>query len=111
MKSIAENNREVSLLSIISRVLQRCLFFDLYNFLEPYFNDFHIGFREHCSCVVHLLIFFDQVYHSLNFVDVVRVVYTDNEEASDKNLSQRSAVKSSTEWVFEEMSSYCYGLT
>ena len=77
------NYRQVSLLSIISKIFERCLLFDLFKFLQPYLSEFQFGFRKQRSCIIQFLIFLDQVYNLLNFDDEIHVIYKDNEKASD----------------------------
>ena len=83
LKSNVEKYGEVSLLSIVSKVFERCLFMHLYTFLKPYFSELKFRFEKQRSCVIQLLLFLDQVYKFVIFDDEIHVVYTDYEEASD----------------------------
>ncbi|MEO1419252.1 MAG: reverse transcriptase family protein [Bacteroidota bacterium] len=78
------NYRPVSLLSIVSKILERCIFLDLYAFLEPLFTPAQYGFRKGRSSVLQLLTFLNQIYRSIEEGKSVDVIYTDFEKAFDK---------------------------
>ena len=83
-RRLVSNYRPISLLNIPSKVLERCIFMDLYPFLETYLHRAQYGFRKRRSCITQLLVYLDAVYKALNRGDTCNVVYTDFEKAFDK---------------------------
>ena len=73
-----------SLLSIPSKVLERCVFIDLYLFLKPWLNNAQYNFRRGRSSVIQMLVYLNQAYNSTARDDEFEVVYTDFENAFDK---------------------------
>ena len=74
----------MSLLNIPSKVLERCIFMDLYSFLRPSLHNGQHGFRSNRSCITQLLIYLDKLYVAMDNGANIDVVYTDFEKALDK---------------------------
>ena len=64
-----------SLLSIPSKVLERCVFIDLYLFLKPWLNNAQYNFRRGRSSVIQMLVYLNQAYNSTARDDEFEVVY------------------------------------
>ena len=82
-KAEVENYRQVSLLSIASKIFERCLFICLYRHLEPIFHQAQYGFRKGRSCVVQLLVYLEAIYKSIDSKENIDIIYTDYEKAFD----------------------------
>lgn len=60
-KRVAGNYRPVSLLCIISKVMERCIFDEIYPLLKPHISEHQHGFVKGRSCATQLL----ETYHSI----------------------------------------------
>ena len=80
------NYRPVSLLPVSSKLLEKCIFMDLYDFVRPKFNNLQFGFRfrRNRSAVSQMLVYLDKVYKALDRDEHLEVFYTDFEKAFDK---------------------------
>ena len=78
------NYRPVSLLPVSSKLLEKCIFMDLYDFVRPKLNNLQFGFRRNRSAVSQMLVYLDKVYKALDRGEQVEVLYTDFEKAFDK---------------------------
>ena len=84
-KPLVSNYRPISLLCIISKVLERII----YNHLSTFFlgqNLIYIsqfGFRKHHSTTQQLLLYLDRVHKSLNINARCDVIYLDFRKAFD----------------------------
>ena len=81
---MVENYRPVSLLAIVSKILERCMFLDIYEFFEPLISNQQYGFRKGRSCLVQMNVYLNKVYKAINDGKSVEVVYTDYEKAFDR---------------------------
>ena len=81
----AENYRQITLLSNVSKVFERCIFIfnALYKLVEPLLQN-QSGFRKEHSTVSELLVLLDDVYKGLDENKDVCSVYIDLEKAFDK---------------------------
>ena len=82
-KSNVENYRQVSLLTIASKIFERCLFTCLYRHLEPIFHQAQYGFRKGRSCVVQLLVYLESICKSIDSKEKIDIIFTDYEKAFD----------------------------
>ena len=83
-KYMVENYRPVSLLAIVSKTFERCMFLDIYEFFEPLISNQQYGFRKERSCVVQMIVYLNKVYKAINDGKSVEVVYTNYEKAFDR---------------------------
>ena len=86
-KSLVSNYRPISLLCIISKVLERIIYNHLSKFLLEqnliYISQF--GFRKHHSTTQQLLLYLDRVHKSLNINARCDVIYLDFHKAFPHN--------------------------
>ena len=83
-KSDIENYRPVSLLSVISKILERIIFKRLYEHFEKIFHKAQYGFRKNRSTIVQLLTFLQLVYNGHENGDSIETVFTDYNKAFDR---------------------------
>ena len=83
-KEDVSNYRPVSLLHVVSKIFDKCVFMDLYEHYRSWFHNSQYGFRKQRSMTVQLLKYLDIVYQSLDENKEVTVVYTDFEKAFDR---------------------------
>ena len=79
------NYRQVSLLCIASKVLERLIYNYLCKFIisNDIISQFQFGFLKHRSTIQQLLVFLDRVYHILNSNDACDIIYLDFKKAFD----------------------------
>ena len=82
-RSDIENYRPVSILTIASKILERCIFIPLYQHLEPSFSCYQYGFRKKRSSIIQLIVYLEKVYKALEQGQHVDVIYTDYGKAFD----------------------------
>ena len=83
-KDHVENYRPISLLCIVSKVLERCVLSRIKERLEELFVDCQHGFRCGRSCVTNLLETLDDIGATLDRAGQVDCVYLDMSKAFDK---------------------------
>jgi len=83
-KSHVENYRPISLLSIISKVLERCVFNNIKNHVYDRLNPSQHGFMPGKSCVTQLIEVLEQVGRELEHGKQIDVLYLDMSKAFDK---------------------------
>ena len=83
-KDHVENYRPISLLCIISKVLERCVLNRINDRLENLIADCQHGFRSGRSCVTNLLETLDYIGAILDRAGQVDCVYLDMSKAFDK---------------------------
>ena len=83
-KSDIENYRPVSLLSVISKILEQIIFKRLYEHFEKIFHKAQYGFRKNRSTIVELLTFLQLVYNGHENGDSIETVFTDYSKAFDR---------------------------
>ena len=93
-KSDVENCRQVSLLTIASKILERGVYLDLYKHFELIFN----VFGKQRSCVHQLLVTLETIYKSLEEGKSVNMAYTDYEKAFDHVLTRPTVAKTPRIW-------------
>ena len=82
-KSNIENYRPVSILIIVSNVLEECIFIPLYQHLEPFSSHYQYGLRKKRSSIIQLILHLEKMYKGLKQGQHVDVIYTDYENAFD----------------------------
>ena len=65
-KEDVSNYRPVSLLHVVSKIFDKCVFMDLYEHYRSWFHNSQYGFRKQRSMTVQLLKYLDIVYQSLD---------------------------------------------
>ena len=80
----AENYRPISLLPIVSKVLERCIFINMKQFLSQLVNDCQHGFLQGKSCVTNLLEVLDYIGTCLDNGGQVDMLYLDMSKAFDR---------------------------
>ena len=85
-KSEPENYRPVSLTSVICKIMESIVKDNILNHLESFslINDSQHGFSKGRSCLTNLLVFMEEVTHSLDEGNPVDVIYLDFAKAFDK---------------------------
>ena len=83
-KSEVENYRPISLLSIVSKVLERCVLRNIRDHLQQLINDSQHGFTPGKSCTTQLLEVLDYIGSLLDSGKQTDVVYMDMSKAFDK---------------------------
>ena len=78
-----KNYRQISLLPIASKVLERCIIVALFDHGWHHLHPSQYGFRKRRFCITQLLGFNDVVYSILNPRHNIDVIYTDFEKAFD----------------------------
>ena len=82
-KSYVENYRPISLLPLISKVLERCVFYNIKNHVFGQVNPCH-GFVPGKSCVTQLIEVFEQIGYKLDNGEQIDVIYIDMSKPFDK---------------------------
>jgi hypothetical protein len=83
-KEFAENSRPISLLPIVSKVLERCILMNIRYHLSQLIHDCQHGFRQGKSCVTDLLEALDYIGACLDNGGQVDLVYLDMSKAFDR---------------------------
>ena len=83
-KSQVENYRPISLLSLVSKVLERCVLRNIRDHLQQLINDSQHGFTPGKSCTTQLLEVLDYIGSLLDSGKQIDVVYMDMSKAFDK---------------------------
>ena len=80
-----ENYRPISILPIISKILERCVFNQLYNFLNEnsLLSKHQFGFRPKSSTLTALIQMCDEFYQNLDNGKLNGVVFLDIRKAFD----------------------------
>ena len=82
--TITSNYRPISLLCVISKVLERCVFNHCYHHLSPSFYQFQHGFLKGKSTTTQLLEVYHDILDSVASGNEVDVIYLDLSKAFDK---------------------------
>ena len=82
--TITSNYRPISLLCVISKVLERCVFNHCYHHLSPSFYQFQHGFLKGKSTTTQLLEVYHDILDSVASSNEVDVIYLDLSKAFDK---------------------------
>ncbi|KAF2364248.1 Reverse transcriptase domain [Trinorchestia longiramus] len=94
-KQIPNNNRPISLTSVISKTIERLLKVRITEHLndQNLINDTQHGFREKRSCLTNLLDFFEEVNRIYDRTKAADLVYLDFQKAFDKVPHERLMAK------------------
>ena len=98
-KSYVANYRPISLLSLISKVLERCVLYNIKNHVFQQINPCHHGFVPGKSCVTQLIEVFEQIGSKLDSGEQIDVIYLDLSKAFDK-VSHAKLLKRLREFGF-----------
>ena len=82
-KELAENYRPISLLSIVSKTLERCVSNNLYHHVSAHISDEQHGFVRNRSCVTQLLSVFHTIGENLDKNIQTDILYLDFAKAFD----------------------------
>ena len=82
-KELAENYRPISLLPILSKVLERCVCLRLYNHIEHLITQSQHGFLRQRSCITQLLSVLHTIGQSLDKNIQTDIIYLDFAKAFD----------------------------
>ena len=87
-KDLLKNYRPVSLLSIFSKIFEKCIYDSLYDYFEEnnFFSDCQSGFRKHDSCISQLLSITHNIYKNFDANPTLdtRGIFLDISKAFDK---------------------------
>ena len=83
-KTYVENYRPISLLSLTSKVLERCVFYDIKHHVFQQIHPCQHGFVPGKSCVTQLIEVFEQNGRKLDGGEQKDVIYLDMSKAFDK---------------------------
>ena len=82
-KSLVNNYRPISLLCVISKVLERLIFKHLLDFASSSLSSTQFGFRQKHSTLQQMLVFLNNVYDTIKNNSQTDVVYLDFRKAFD----------------------------
>jgi hypothetical protein len=83
-QEFVENNRPISLLSLVSKVLERCVFNTIKDHIFCRKNPCQHGFLPGKNCVAQLIEVFDKIGKQLDRGKQIDVIYLDMSKAFDK---------------------------
>ena len=83
-KGHLENYRPISLLSLVSKILERCVLKRLLAIINPHIHKSQHGFLPGKSCTTQLLSTFDDIGMKLNRGEEIDILYTDMSKAFDR---------------------------
>ena len=92
-KCLINNYRPISLLCIISKVLEKIVHQRLFNFLFNCLSSSQFGFIPGRSCLQQLLIFSHELYHAKSSHFDIDVIYLDYKKAFDSVVHNRLLYK------------------
>ena len=92
-KNSVSNYRPISLLPIVSKVLEKCILKKVFNHFEKYLSDFQFGFIKGRSCVSQLLSVFHEIDSLLDTNTEIDVLYLDFSKAFDSINHAKLLVK------------------
>ena len=84
VKSHIENYRPISLLSLVSKILERCLLKQLLSRITHLIHHNQHGFLPGKSCTTHLLATFNDIGSRLDMGEEIDILYTDMSKAFDR---------------------------
>lgn len=87
------NYRGIALLSVLSKVLEKCVHSRIYNHVNLILNHFQHGFRKNRSCVTQLLQYVHQLASTLDNGSQMDSIYLDMAKAFDKVPHQKLLYK------------------
>lgn len=84
VKSHIENYRPISLLSLVSKLLERCILKQLLSKVTHLIHNNQHGFLPRKSCTTHLLTTFNDIGMRLDTGEEIDILYTDMSKAFDR---------------------------
>ena len=91
--SDVRNYRPISLLSIVSKVLERIVFDKVLPFIGPKLSDHQFGFMKNRSSLSQLLLYFSDIFNSVENKRCADVIYMDFSKAFDSVPHQELLLK------------------
>ena len=79
-----ENYRPISLLCIISKVLERCIHNHIYDFISSRINKLQHGFQRQKNCTTQLIQVYHNILEALDKRNEIDIIYLDFTKAFDK---------------------------
>ena len=92
-KSLVKNYRPISLLCVISKVLEKLVYDKIISFVSSSISPHQFGFRQNHSTLQQLLIFLNSVYVSFGTSAQTDIVYLDFKKAFDSVTHNELLVK------------------
>ncbi len=83
-KSFVNNYRPISLLCVVSKVLERLVYNHLLAFVSGYLSSAQFGFRQKHSTLQQMLVFLNGIYDSVNNSSQTDAIYLDFRKAFDR---------------------------
>ncbi len=77
------NYRPISLLCILSKVLESIIYHKIIDFIRPKLSRHQFGFMKNKSCLTQLLLAFSTINHAVDNKEQVDMVYLDFKKAFD----------------------------
>ena len=81
---MANNYPPITLLDITSKILERCIFDELYPFIGLLIPNSQYGFLKHNYTIIQLICYLDEIYRKTDNRNTVEAVYIDFAKAFDK---------------------------
>ena len=78
------NYRPISLLSILSKILERCIYNHCYQFIQSKLSFYQHGFVQGRNCVTQLIWFYHKILEALDGGHEVGAIYLDFSKAFDR---------------------------
>ena len=92
-KNLVNNYRGIALLSVVSKVLERCVFPRIYNHVVPHLNSLQHGFRHNRSYVTQMIQYVHFPASTLDSGGQVDTIYLDMAKAFDRVPHQKLLCK------------------
>ena len=92
-KNLFSNYRGIALLSVVSKVLEKCVYSRIYNHVAPHLNSLQHGFRHNRSCVTQLIQYVHFLASTLDIGGQVDTIYLDMAKAFDRVPHQKLLYK------------------
>ena len=82
-KNEVSNYRPISLLSLVSKVMERCIYDHMYEFVRPHISESQHGFLKAKSCTTQLVESYHKISHIVDTGGQVDAIYLDFSKAFD----------------------------
>ena len=92
-KSIVSNYRPISLLSCVSKVLERLIYNNIIDYVSPFISIYQFGFSRGRSTLQQLLIFLSDIFHNIDDKLQTDAIYLDLRKAFDSVPHDKLLVK------------------
>ena len=97
-KSAVINYRPISLLCVVSKVLERIVFNKTSDFIVGAISPNQFGFLQGRSCLQQLLLFFNDIYEAAAQNIQTDVIYLDFKKAFDTISHKKTAIETLQNW-------------